>query len=267
LEEKNLEKLDRIKIATWNVNSINQRIEQLKTVLIDEEIDVMMLQEIKCEEANFPRTEIESLGYKIILKGQKAYNGVAILSKYPIEEVGNTIMADDDARYIEGVINYKNQTIRLLNIYAPHGQSPELPRFQYKMLFYDNLTEKVKDYLKSDEILLVAGDYNIAPDNIDVYDSVKLEGSMGFHIMERRKLRQLLNLGLSDAFREKYPDCQEYTWWDYRSLGFQYNRGMKIDHILLSGEGIDIMQDCYILKNIRALDKPSDHVPVICVLH
>lgn len=266
LEEKGLDQLDKIKIATWNVNSVNQRIEQLKKILVNEEIDVIMLQEIKCENDNFPREELENLGYNVILRGQKAYNGVATISRHPIEEISNSLMGDDEARYIEGIIKYKNQVIRLINVYVPHGQSPDSPRFQYKMHFYENLAKRIQNYLKNDEILIVAGDFNVAPEDIDVYDPDRLDGSIGFHIMERKHIREILNLGLFDAFRVKYPETQEFSWWDYRTMGFLYNRGMRLDNILISAEGADIMKDCNILRDVRGWEKPSDHVPVVCVL-
>ena len=256
-----------MKVATWNVNSINQRHCHLKALLKEEKIDIIMLQETKCTDDNFPHAELQSLGYHIIFKGQTAYNGVAILSKYSIQNLDFWLMNDDQPRYIEGIVEHNGGRFILINIYAPHRQSPELPRFEYKMQFYNKLKARVQDLLANDEVLLIGGDYNVAPENIDVHDHKKLEGSMGFHIQERQQLKELLNIGFFDAFQLKHPETQEFSWWDYRSFGFQYNRGMRIDHIHASAEGIDILQDCYMKKKkTRGLERPSDHVPVVCIL-
>lgn len=256
-----------MKIATWNVNSIIQRTEHLKDFLKKEQIDVMMLQETKCTDQNFPSKDFIDLGYNCIFSGQKAYNGVAILSKYQVVKTDFDLMGDEQKRYIECTLKTnKGVELRLINIYAPHGQSPELARFQYKMQFLENLKNRILDLLHDDKIVLVGGDYNVAPENIDVYDHQELEGSMGFHIKERQKFRQLVNNNLFDLFRLKNPDKKEFSWWDYRSFGFVYNRGMRIDHILGSCQIVDALKDCYIAKYTRGLEKPSDHAPVVCVI-
>lgn len=228
---------------------------------------MLLLQELKCQEESFPFQVFQDLSYNVILRCQKAYNGVAILSRFPIVKVSDSLVNDDEARYIEGTVEFPGKRIRLISIYVPNAQSPDSPRFEYKMQFHDALTRRITEYLShANEILLLGGDINAAPENIDVYDHVKLDGCTGFHIKERNKLRELLNIGMFDTFRMKYPDKQEFSWWDYRGGGLQKNEGMRIDHILTSAEGADSLVDCYIVKSLRYIEKPSDHVPVVCVI-
>lgn len=258
-----------MKIATWNVNSIRQRLSALNYFIKSEDPDIIMLQELKCSKDHFPKEEIKALGYNnISFKGQKAYNGVAIISKLPFEEVNknnNNLLEDEEARYLEVTLEAFGQCFRLISIYVPQGQALGTIRFDYKMRFYTALTQKINTLLQNEEILLIGGDLNVAPENIDVYDSEKLANSMGFHLEEREKLRELLNARLTDAFRIKYPYRKEFSWWDYRGLGFQYDRGMRIDHILISPEGVDLLKDCYFLKSLRSQEKASDHIPVVAV--
>ncbi|ABD46406.1 exodeoxyribonuclease III [Neorickettsia sennetsu] len=257
-----------LKVATWNVNSIRQRAEAVSALLVSENLDVLLLQELKCQESDFPLHVFNDLSYNVILKCQKGYNGVAIASRWPITKISDEIYMDGEARYIEGVISFFDKCIRLISIYIPNAQAAGSPRFEYKMQFHDALARRIHGYLlNNNDIMLLGGDMNAAPEDIDVYDPVKLDGCTGFHIEERSKLRELLNLGLFDTFRMKYPTKQEFSWWDYRGGGLQRNEGMRIDHILASAEGMDHLLDCYILKELRHISRPSDHVPVVCVLN
>ena len=253
-----------LKVATWNVNSIRQRLSLLCNWLQETHVDVVLLQELKCTEDNFPYMEIEDLGYNCAVHGQKAYNGVAILSKLPIEDVVTILPGDDtdeQARYIEGVISLPNQAVRIASIYVPNGQEVGSAAFTYKMNFFERLFNHFKSLLQYEELMLLGGDYNVAPEAIDVYDPIKLDGKIGFHLDERKKFRKLLYLGLNDAFRIANPEQQQFSWWDYRSRGWQYNRGMRIDNILLSPQATDKLSACEILAHMRSEEKPSDHVP------
>lgn len=258
-----------LKIATWNVNSVRQRLPSLCKWLQNDSVDVVLLQELKCTDDNFPYLAIEELGYNCVLSGQKAYNGVAILAKFPIEDILIHLPGDEEdnqARYIEGVISLPDQAIRVASIYVPNGQEVGSTAFVYKMKFFDRLYEHFRSLLEYEETMLLGGDYNVAPEEIDVYDPVKLDGKVGFHIDERAKFRRLCYLGLNDAFRLTNPEEQQFSWWDYRSRGWQYNRGMRIDNILLSPQATDKLLSCTIHSQMRGEDKPSDHVPISVVL-
>ncbi|MDB2414290.1 exodeoxyribonuclease III [Rickettsiales bacterium] len=256
-----------ITIATWNVNSVKSRIQHLLDYLrSDEAPDILLLQEIKCITEAFPSMEVEDCGYNIAVHGQKTYNGVAILSKYPIEDV-NTELAgepeDEQARFIEAVICAGQKAIRVANVYVPNGQSPDSEKFQYKMRFFDRLYEYAKKCLSYEEPFLIGGDYNVAPyPELDVYAPKSLEGTICCHRQEREKFRKLTGLGMIDAFRLSNPHTQQYSWWDYRGGSWQQNKGMRIDHILLSPEAADMVTTSGVNQEIRGLEKPSDHAPV-----
>ena len=252
-----------MKIITWNVNSINQRLQHLTEYLRTNSPDVVLLQETKVVDENFPKMEIEDCGYNIVFKGQKTFNGVSILSKFPIEDVTDTLGgedSDDAARYIEAFTG----GFRVVSVYVPNGQSPDSDKFQYKMRFYDRLRAHVLKLLTYNEKLAIGGDYNVAPAPIDVYDPISLEGTTCFHSDERKKFQELVNLGLTDAFRACHPNTQQFSWWDYRGGSWQYNKGMRIDHFLLSPEAADCLTNCEIDTSPRSLEKPSDHTPVVC---
>ncbi|MBQ4874517.1 MAG: exodeoxyribonuclease III [Rickettsiaceae bacterium H1] len=256
-------------IATWNVNSIRQRLDKLIEWLKQDKIDIVLLQEIKCTNEQFPYREIEDSGYNVSVNGQKSYNGVAILTKFPIQDVITVLPGgekDDQARYIEGVISLPDRVVRVASIYVPNGQEPSLPAFKYKMNFFDRLYERFALLLDYEEIMVLGGDYNVAPESIDVYDSIKLDGKVGFHPDERAKFRKLCNLGLYDSFRIANSEKTEFSWWDYRSKGWKYNRGMRIDNMLLSPQAVDKLDSCEILTDMRGEEKPSDHVPVVVTL-
>lgn len=257
-----------IRIATWNVNSVKSRLAHLLDYLkSDEAPDILLLQELKCMTEAFPYMEVEDAGYNVAVHGQKTYNGVAILSKYPIDEVVKGLPGDDEddqARYIEAVISLDDKAIRVASIYVPNGQSPDSDKFQYKMKFFDRLYKHAQTLLEYDEILILGGDYNVAPSPIDVYDHEALNGTTCYHIDERKKFRSLLGLGLTDAYRVANDNTQQFSWWDYRGGSWQQNKGMRIDHLLLSPEASDAMKSAGVTLEPRKKEKPSDHTPVWC---
>jgi exodeoxyribonuclease-3 len=259
-----------VKIATWNVNSVKSRLEHLVEYLrSDNAPDILLLQELKCQTESFPYMEIEDCGYNVVVHGQKTYNGVAILSKYPIDEVTKGLGgedSDDHARYIEAVISLKDKALRVASIYVPNGQSPDSDKFQYKLRFFDRLYNHIQELLKYDEALVLGGDYNVAPAPIDVFDPEAMNGTTCFHINERKKFRSLLGLGLTDAYRASNDNKQQFSWWDYRAGAWQRNQGMRIDHLLLSPEAADLLDTCDVFMPLRAKEKASDHTPVWCEL-
>lgn len=252
-----------MKIATWNVNSVKSRLEHLIKYLKEYSPDVVLLQELKCMTEAFPAMEVEDAGYNIAVHGQKTYNGVAILSKYPIEDVETTLPGDDSdeqARYIEAVTN----GIRVASVYVPNGQSPGSDKFQYKMNFFDRLREHAENLLQYDEKLVIGADYNVAPDDIDVYDPESLRGSTCFHPDEQSKFKAIEALGFTDAFRALHPNRQQFSWWDYRGGAWNYNKGYRIDHLLLSPLAADALTAADVETTPRGWEKPSDHTPVWC---
>jgi exodeoxyribonuclease III len=251
-----------LKIASWNINSIRKRIDQLYKFIIDNQIDIVLLQEIKCTEEQFPYLEIQK--YEHAIYGQTAKNGVCILSRYPILEKFrvNLVASHHDARYIECVIKYDNYNIRIGSVYVPNGNNA----FEYKLMFLDKLIARMDKLLKNEEIIVIAGDYNVAPDDIDTFDPHMLQDQVCFHINEREKLRTMFNLGFTDAFRISNPELQQFSWWNYQGNFLRNNQGMRIDHILLSPQAVDKLEACYIYEKLRKLDNPSDHAPVICCL-
>ncbi len=259
-----------IKIVTWNVNSIKSRLHQLLPWLKEYTPDVVLLQELKTTNDTFPYMEIEELGYNIKAHGQKTYNGVAILSKFPIDDVRTILPGEDsdqEARYIEAVVSLKDAALRVASIYVPNGQSPDSDKFQYKLRFFKRLRAHVESLLCLEETLVLGGDYNVAPCPIDVYDPERLDGTVCYHPLEREQLRALSYLGLTDAFRAINPAQQHFSWWDYRSNGYEAGYGMRIDHLLLSPQAADKLQSCEIMHTLRGQEKPSDHAPVSCIIN
>lgn len=258
-----------LSIVTWNVNSIKSRLHVLLPWLKETAPDIVLLQETKTVDENFPRMEIEELGYNLALSGQKTYNGVAILSKFPLDDVRIGLPGEDsdmEARYIEAVASLAGSAVRVASAYVPNGQSPDSDKFQYKLRFLRRLKAHALTLLEHNEVFTIGGDYNVAPFPIDVYDSQALDGTVCYHPRERDALRELLHLGLYDAFRLQHPLRQAYSWWDYRAAGYESGKGLRIDHLLLSPQATDRLRGCEIEENLRALEKPSDHAPVRCIL-
>lgn len=257
-----------LKIATWNVNSIRKRAAQLCSFIVDNQIDIILLQEIKCTEEQFPYAEIEELKYEYAIYGQVARNGVCILSRYPILEKFKIDIVEGyhEARYIECIIKHNSQNIRVGSVYVPNGQSPDSHAFEYKLKFLDNLYNRMSNLLKNEELTIIAGDYNVAPDEIDVFDPNLLNNQVCFHIKEREKLRAILNLGFKDAFRISHPNLQQFSWWNYQGNSLRNNQGMRIDHMLLSPQAVDKLEICYIDDRLRKLENPSDHTPIVYII-
>lgn len=249
-------------VATWNVNSIKARLEHLQKWLKETSPDVVLLQETKTEDDNFPRLELESLGWNLAIRGQKSYNGVAILSRPAIVSIRTTLDGDGgEARYIEATL--ENGVI-VASAYAPMGQSVDSDRFPFKLAFLDALVERAKKLLYRDAPFVIGGDYNVAPDEADVFDVREMTDQVLFHPEERKRWRRLINLGLTDAFRALNPDLGLFSWWDYRAGAWSRDRGLRIDHLALSPALADRIAAAGIDKTPRGWEKPSDHTPVWC---
>lgn len=259
-----------LKIASWNVNSIKIRAEAVAQWLREAQPDVVCLQEIKCQDGGFPRTIFEDAGYNLSVHGQKSYNGVAILSKWPMSEVTAglpTLIGDDQARYLEAVIGLPGEAIRVASIYLPNGNPPEGAKYDYKLNWLAALREHARTLLTYEETLILGGDYNVIPEAADVYDPAAWRDDALFKIETRERFRRLLNLGLSDAFRLCNGEPGQYSFWDYQAGAWQRNLGIRIDHLLLSPEAADRLAQSGIDKHVRGREKPSDHVPVWAVLN
>ncbi len=254
-----------LRVATWNINSVRLRIDLLTRWLKDTQPDVVCLQEIKCVDEAFPREEIEALGYNIAVHGQKSYNGVALLSKYPLEDIKkglNSDEADDQARYIEAVISVNGGAVRVASIYLPNGNPVDSPKYDYKLKFMDRLIERARELLKLEEKLILGGDYNVIPHAGDCYDAKAWANDALFLPTTRAKFQELQALGLSDAFRCVNDEAGLYTFWDYQAGAWPKNLGIRIDHLLLSPEAADGLVQVQIDKDMRSQEKPSDHVPI-----
>jgi exodeoxyribonuclease III len=253
-----------VQIATWNVNSVRQRTEHLVRYLREVGPDVLCLQELKCVDAAFPYFEIESCGYNCAVHGQKGFNGVALLSKRPLEVTRGLPGDENDehARYIEAVVTTDDGTIRIASIYLPNGNPPDTDKYTYKLAWMDRLIAHAKTLLALEEPVVLAGDYNVIPSARDCYDSEDWQSDALFLPQTRQKFHNLINLGLTDALRATTDAAGLYTFWDYQAGAWQRNRGICIDHLLLSPLAADKLVKVTIDKERRAEDKPSDHVPV-----
>jgi len=251
-------------IATWNVNSVRQRTEHLLRYLREVKPDFLCLQELKCVSEAFPYLEVEAEGYNAAVHAQKGFNGVAILAKTPIEvEKGLPGDPEDEqARYIEAVIPNGAAIVRVASIYLPNGNPPQSEKYPYKLSFMDRLIAHAKYLLALEEVFVLAGDYNVIPEPRDCFDPAAWAGDALFLPQTRARYRSLLNLGLTDALRATTDDPGLYTFWDYQAGAWQRNKGIRIDHILLSPRAADRLNEVAIDKERRGEDKPSDHVPV-----
>jgi exodeoxyribonuclease-3 len=254
-----------MRIATWNVNSVRSRIEHLVAWLKDKQPDVLCLQELKCQNEQFPRQQIEDLGYNVAVHGQKSYNGVAILSKHPIDEAKPRLPGDDEdvhSRYVEAVISTKDGAIRVASIYLPNGNPIGTEKFTYKLSWMDRLAKHARQLLTLEEPVVLAGDFNVIPTPLDAEHPERWTKDALFQPETRAKFRELLSLGLTDAFRATHDGKGLYTFWDYFAGNFEKNNGIRIDHLLLSPQAADRLQSVGIDKKVRAAEKPSDHVPI-----
>ena len=255
-----------MKISTWNVNSIRARIDNIKLYLSSSKPDIVLLQEIKTQEETYPFDEIKKLGYISYVSGQKSYNGVAILSKKKINDIDISLPGDSvkQARIISAKIQVKKKEINLINIYVPNGNPVDTEKYFYKVKWLDLLIKYLQKKIKNEESILVCGDFNIIPEDVDVYAPEKYENDALFRIEIRKKYRQIINLGFTDTFRLFNKKQDNYTFWDYTSGSWQKNNGLRIDHLLATNNLIDQISKVEIKKNIRKQTKPSDHVPVEC---
>lgn len=250
-------------LASWNVNSVRMRLEHVLHWMRLKNPDILLLQEIKAQSHQFPTEAFEDLGYNVALFGQKTYNGVAILSKRPLEDVQMGLISKkegdvEEARYIEAFTH----NIRVASIYVPNGQEPGSAKFSYKLEFLKNLKTHLETLLSHQEILVLGGDFNIAPADGDVYDPALWHEKILCTSKERQAFQSLLHMGFSDALRVAHPHETLYTWWDYRQNAFQRDHGLRIDHFLLSPQAVDVLKDAGVEKQERALLKASDHAPV-----
>jgi len=257
-----------MKVATWNVNSVKARLDTVRTWLAQAAPDIVGFQEIKTTDDTFPADAFEGLGYNCTVHGQKSYNGVAILSKRPPEDVVRGLPGgdgDDHARYIEAVIPTDNGgVVRVVSIYAPNGNPPGTERFSYKLAWLDRLDRHARRLLALEEPLFIMGDYNVIPTPEDCHDPTAWAGDALFQPESRAALRRIANLGLTDAFRACHAEPHRYTFWDYQAGAWVKDHGVRIDHILLSPQAADRLVNCTIERHVRGWEKPSDHVPVLC---
>jgi exodeoxyribonuclease-3 len=253
-----------VEIVTWNVNSVRQRTEHLLRYLRDVGPDVVCLQELKCIDEAFPRQEVEALGYNAAVHGQKGFNGVAILAKTPIEVTRGLPgdPSDEHARYIETVVPSETGILRVASIYLPNGNPPSSDKYAYKLAWMDRLIAHAAYLLTLEEPLVLAGDYNVIPTSRDCADPAEWVGDALFLPETRARFHTLLNLGLTDALRATTDEAGLYTFWDYQAGAWQRNKGICIDHALLSPQAADRLVKVTIDKERRGEDKPSDHVPV-----
>jgi exodeoxyribonuclease-3 len=257
-----------LRIASWNVNSIRQRIGHLTDWLREVQPDIACLQELKCLDDAFPREEIESLGYTVATHGQKTFNGVALLSKYPLEDIrrglpfGESAQPDEQARYIEAVISISGRVARVASIYLPNGNPVASEKFPYKLAWMDRLILHARHLLTLEEPLILAGDYNVIPEPRDCHDPAAWANDALFLPQTRAKFHELLNLGFTDALRATDEAGGLYTFWDYQAGAWQRNLGIRIDHLILSPEASDRLVQVVIDKDMRDREKPSDHVPI-----
>lgn len=257
------------KIATWNINSVNSRIQHLIEFINKHDPDVICLQELKCIEDKFPKEELSSLPYNLYISGQKSYNGVAILSKIPADEFKINFPENplpSEARFIEVSFSSKLGYLRIISLYAPNGGEAYSDKYKTKLDFYDKFTSYIDSIKTLDEKLFICSDFNIAPFDIDVHNPQMLQNTTCFTLAERKKLRAILNNGFEDAYRVINPDREEFTWWDYRAGAFNKNQGMRIDSILISNNTVDNLSNIIIDKEFRTKERPSDHAPVILSL-
>ena len=253
-----------MRISSWNVNSVRARIINILDYLKISKPDILILQEIKTEEKNFPFNDFKNLGYESHVSGQKSYNGVAIICKVSIKKINIQFFKDENkqSRIIVGDIKNKSKTIKLINIYVPNGNPINTEKYVYKKNWIDSFTKQVKKTLLEDKNIIIGGDFNIIPETIDVYDYKKYENDALFKLEIRKKFRELINLGFHDAYRYFNKEKKEYTFWDYMAGSWQKNHGMRIDHFLVSNNLLDNIKNVIIDKRPRSKLKPSDHTPI-----
>lgn len=254
-----------MRIASFNINGVKARLPALLAWLQEASPDVALLQEIKSVDENFPRQPIEDLGYNVETHGQKGFNGVAILSKRPIEDVSRGLPGDPEdvqARWIEATISGDEKAIRICGLYLPNGNPAPGPKYDYKLDWMDRLHSRAADLIASEEIALMAGDYNVIPQEEDAHNPEAWTEDALYRPQTRAAWRRLLSLGFTEAFRSLNSAPLNYTFWDYQAGAWQKNNGIRIDHFLLTPQAADLLTDCQIDKKPRSGEKPSDHTPI-----
>lgn len=254
-----------MKIVTWNINGVRARIGNLTHWLTESQPDIVCLQEIKSEDESFPRGEIEALGYNVETNGQKGFNGVAILSKLPFDEVNRGLPgndADEHARFIEGVFSTASGVLRVVSLYLPNGNPIGTDKFTYKLGWMARLESWAEAALRNEEPVVLAGDYNVIPERIDARHPDNWLNDALFQHETRQAYRRLCNRGYTEALRATTDAGNIYTFWDYQAGAWQKNNGIRIDHLLLTPEAASRLQSANVEKHVRAWEKPSDHVPV-----
>lgn len=258
-----------IKIVNWNINSIKSRLDHVILLIKEENPDIIMLQELKCETDKFPYIEFEALGYNLLINGQKTYNGVAILSKYPCEDTVNVLPSygiddgDIQARYVETVCSIDKSVWRFISVYVPNGQEVGSDKYQYKLKFLERLYQHLNILKNYDENIVIGGDFNIANLDIDMYDHKKLDGQICCSLTEKKSLRKIINSGFTDTYRILNPNKSQFTWWDYRAGAYKKNNGLRIDYLFAANNTVDKLQDSIVLEKYREFEKPSDHIPIV----
>lgn len=267
-----------IKIATWNVNSVRARKQNIEDFLKNSDIDILLMQETKCKNDDFPEDFFIDLGYNVKFSGQPSYNGVAIAAKHNIDvehfslPLYGKVEEDNQARYIEATVTIENTTVRAASIYVPNGDSvlpkgsklEDSEKFIFKMRFFDRLKQHMANSFNNDnEVHVFGGDYNVAHHAIDLHNPKSAEGGVGFHKMERQHLTDLETKGYVDLFRRYNDKAENYSWWNYRHGGWPKNKGWRIDYIFTPQQHLPKFSNCYIDKDVRGWEKASDHVPVV----
>ena len=261
-----------MKITTWNVNSINARIEHLVRFIYKDNSDIYLIQELKCVNDDFPYKQIKELGYNCYVNGQKAWNGVAILSKKKLEIINNKIpifLEDNQSRFLETEIKIKRikKSIKLFCIYLPNGNPIESEKFDYKINWMKMFNEYIIDLYKKNIPIIIGGDYNVIPTNDDVYSPENFKNDACAHPLSREQYRILINIGFSDTVKNFIKGSNNWTFWGYRGGGWQKGNGLRIDHFLTSPEITDIVKEVKIDREPRGWEKPSDHTPVILEIY
>jgi len=251
-------------ISSWNVNSVRARIENIKSYLVKYKPDILMMQEIKTEDLNFPYDDFSSMDYESHVYGQKSYNGVAIISKHKLTNIKTDLIKDKlkQSRIITAELTYQKKIIQLINIYTPNGNPVDTEKYEYKKDWLDNLVKQLKSMLKKNPNIILGGDFNIIPAAEDVYNVKSFEDDALYRLEIRKKLREMINLGFNDVYRHFHDDKEGYTFWDYMRGAWQKNNGMRIDHFLVSNSMIDKIKSININKDPRGREKPSDHTPI-----
>ena len=253
-----------MKIISWNVNSVRARIQNILSYIKESKPDILFLQEIKTQDENFPSDTFKEIGYNSYVFGQKSYNGVAFLSNSKIENIKNDFIKDKlkQSRIITGEIYLNKKKIKLINIYVPNGNPVDTKKYIYKKDWLASFLKKIKKELFSNPNLIISGDFNIIPEEIDVYDYKRYENDALFRLEIRKKYRELINLGFNDVYRHFNKSKEEYTFWDYFAGSWQKNYGMRIDHFLVSNNLLENVKSININKKPRSNTKPSDHTPI-----